>query len=90
MLFDWHELISELDGLPLEFCFAPLLAFRICGRPDAFIVFNFTPDQGVEEDCDFMSGGRGGRRRAESRFHSLEIDAHRGEAAMERMSGQAE
>ena len=47
-------------GPSLQFGVDSLLAFDIAGGPDCFVVLDLVFHDGVEDDCDFVSGRGGG------------------------------
>lgn len=54
-MLEGNEFVAELFGLPLEFCFEPLLPLSISGGPDCFVIFDLIQNHGVKDYGDLCA-----------------------------------
>jgi hypothetical protein len=69
------QFVAQLLALPLEPCFEPLFSLGVSGSPDGFVVLGLVLDQGVEDDGDFVRGGRDCRAGTEFGSHPAQVVA---------------
>jgi len=88
--FNGNELVAQWFGLRFEFCLQLFLPLGVSGIPNGLVIFDLIFDHGVKDHCDLMGGCHGGSFGAQLGFHSTQLVAQGGEAAMEGISGHAE